>query len=119
MEKRIIIKLPAPKYLEQIISETFAFHRPLTIIEKNRKVRGRNKQNGLDMDLDLRISYLNRLQLLIYENSSLTKGAFKEIQEGYDFDYTIFKNYNPNFWKGHNIIEPNEAIKRFTVLEQE
>ena len=108
-----------PKYLEQVSGETFVFNRPLTIIEKNKKVPGRNKQNELDLDLDLRMSYVDRLQLVIYENSPLGKDAFNQVGEDYDFDYTIFKTYDHNFWKGHNILEPNEAIKKFTVLEQE
>ena len=106
-----------PTYLEQESGLTMGFNRPLTIIEKNRVVRGRNKQNELDMDLDFRISNLEKLQLVVYETSPLEKAKFEQLPEDKNFEYQIFKTYNPDFWNGHNILEPNAAIKKFTAIE--
>jgi hypothetical protein len=36
-----------------------------------------------------------------------------------DFEYQKFKKYNPEFWDGYNIIEPNAAIKAFTAPQTE
>jgi hypothetical protein len=30
---------------------------------------------------------------------------------------TYMPAYNPDFWKGYNIMEPNQAIKDYTVIE--
>ncbi len=57
-----------PKYLEQQRGETFGLDRPLTIIEKNRVVPGRNKQNELDLDLDLSFSQVDTYQFVVYES---------------------------------------------------
>jgi len=27
--------------------------------------------------------------------------------------------YDPEFWKGYNIMEPNQAIREFTVSEED
>lgn len=104
-------------YLEQEKGETVGIDRPLTIIEKNRHVPGRNKQNELDMDLDLLLGEVNKTQILIYDDRPLTESDYEILPEQDKFEYEVFKTYNPEFWKGNNIIEPNEAIKQFTTIE--
>ena len=106
-----------PKYLEQQRGETFGLDRPLTIIEKNRVVPGRNKQNELDLDLDLSFSQVNTYQFVIYESAPLEKSAYDKVDAEKEFDFATFKSYNPEYWEGTNIIEPNSAIQQFTTLE--
>jgi len=109
-----------PKYLELEKGEKFGVERPLTIIEKNKFVAGKRKQNELDLDIKLRVNQLNKLQLIVFENSNLEAAAFKEIaNKAEDFEYQTFKRYNPEFWNGYNIIEPNAAIKAFIAPEIE
>ena len=106
-----------PRYLEQQRGETFGLDRPLTIIEKNRVVPGRNKQNELDLDLDLSFSQVNTYQFVIYESAPLEKSAYDKVDAEKEFDFATFKSYNPEYWEGTNIIEPNSAIQQFTTLE--
>ena len=106
-------------YMEQETGETVGIDRPLTIIEKNKHVKGRRKQNELDLDLKLKLSQVHKLQLVVYENESLVPGELENLATTSNFDYPTFKTYNPDFWKGYNIIEPNAAIKSFTALESE
>ncbi|SDK72275.1 CarboxypepD_reg-like domain-containing protein [Salinimicrobium catena] len=47
-------------YLERELGETVGIDRPLTIIEKNRHVPGRNKQNELDLELDMRFGQVEK-----------------------------------------------------------
>lgn len=103
-------------YLEQEKGKTIGIDRPLTIIEKNRHVPGRNKQNELDMDLDLRFGEVEKTQMLIYEDLPMSEKDYEALQVKDDFEYRVFKTYNSDFWKGHNIIEPNAAIREFTAL---
>ncbi len=106
-----------PKYLEQEKGEAVGVERPLTIIEKNKFVAGRRKQNELDLDFKLKVGDLSKLQLVVYETSPVEKNAFETLKTSQEFDYKTFKVYNPEFWNGYNIIEPNAAIKAFTALE--
>ncbi len=121
--KMIFIKNPAGKYslsyLEREQGETVGIDRPLTIIEKNRHVPGRNKQNELDLDLDMRFGDVEKVQLVVYENRPLSGSEYDAVQEQEEFQYQKFKSYNPDFWNGYNIIEPNTAIKQFTAMETE
>ncbi|WP_423817923.1 carboxypeptidase-like regulatory domain-containing protein [Salinimicrobium sp. TIG7-5_MAKvit] len=121
--KMIFVKDEAGKYnlsyLERETGETVGIKRPLTIIEKNKHVKGRRKQNELDLDLDLRVSEIVKLQLVVYQTEAMAPGSLDNIAATDDFEYKTFKTYNPDFWSGYNIIEPNEAIKNFVALDAE
>ena len=106
-------------YVERETGETVGIDRPLTIIEKNKHVRGRRKQNELDLDINMKVSQVQKLQLVVYENETLAPGELEKLTAAVDFEYQTFKVYNPEFWTGHNIIEPNAAIKSFTALGSE
>ncbi len=108
-----------PKYLEREVGESFGIDRPLTIIEKHRKVRGQNKQNELDLDIKINVGQLRKYQLVVYENASLEESVFQNTTVSTLFQYETFKIYNPDYWKGNTIIEPNAAIKAFTALEED
>lgn len=108
-----------PSYVERETGESVGVDRPLTIIEKNKTVKGRRKQNELDLDVKIKLSNLEKLQLVVYENAPLEKSAFDSLEKSGDFEYKTFKVYNPDFWNGNNIMEPNAAIKKFTALEQQ
>lgn len=106
-------------YLEREQGETVGIDRPLTIIEKNRHVPGRNKQNELDLDLNMVFGQVEKVQLVVYEDNPLHASDYEALKEQEAFDYQKFKSYNPEFWTGYNIIEPNTAIKQFTAEETE
>lgn len=108
-----------PRYIEKEEGEGFGLERPLTIIEKNKFVKGRRKQNELDLDIKLKMGQTSKYQLVVYENKTMEEAAYQALKTSDEFDYQTFKAYNPEFWAGYNIIEPNAAIKAFTALEQE
>ncbi len=119
--KMIFIKDEAGKYnlsyVERESGETFGIDRPLTIIEKNKHVPGRRKQNELDLDLKLKVSEVQKLQLVIYQSEEIAPGTLENITTTANFDYQTFKAYNPEFWSGNNIMEPNAAIKSFVAID--
>lgn len=106
-----------PRYLEKETGESFGIDRPLTLIEKNKNVIGRRKQNELDMDILIKVSQLEKYQFVVYDSEELQKADFEKLETDKKFEYKTFKKYDPAFWEGYNIIEPNTAIKEFTALE--
>jgi hypothetical protein len=108
-----------PKYLEQEMGESFGIERPLKVIEKNKFVAGRRKQNELDLDIKINSGQVRKYQMLVYENSPLTSQDFEVMKPTTNFEYETFKTYNAGFWDGYDIIEPNAAIKAFTALEEQ
>ena len=90
--------------------------RPLKIIEKNKHVKGRNKQNELSMKIDAAFGGINRYELVIFNETPINNSVFETFEENNDVLPTYMPNYDPEFWKGYDIIEPNQAIKEFTSI---
>ena len=108
-----------PKYMEREEGESIGIDRPLKLIEKNKNVVGKRKQNELDMDILIKVSQRDKYQLIVFEDSeeSSTSVSVKKSKE--DFEYQTLKKYDPEFWDGYNIMEPNSAIKEFTAINAE
>ena len=94
------------------------FERPLVITEKNKIVRGRNKQNQLKMDLNISNRNKQRYQLIVFDTKKIDDNTFKNFEETGKILPENKTAYDPDFWKGYSIIEPNEAIKNLTIENQ-
>ena len=105
------------QYFETENASRFGIKRPLKIIEKNKNVRGRRKQNELYVKLDMAMINSNKNQVVIFDNVSISSTDFESFKENNTMLPTYMPAYNPEFWKGYNIIEPNQAIKDYTVIE--
>ncbi len=93
--------------------------RPLKIIEKNKNVKGRRKQNELSLKVDAAFGNRNRYELVVFDDSPISIAQYEAFKEHNNVLPTYMANYDPEFWKGYNIIEPNQAIKEFTSIDQE
>lgn len=92
------------------------FKRPLKIIELNKVVKGRNKQNELSMKVDAAFGNRNRYELVVFDETPINTAQYEAFKENNAVLPTYMPNYDPEFWKGYNIIEPNQAIKEFTSI---
>ena len=90
------------------------FNRPLAIIEKNKNVKGRRKQNELKLKIDASFGNINSYELVVFDENPINSEQFDYFKENNDVLPEYMPNYDPEFWKGYNIIEPNKAIKEFT-----
>ena len=103
------------RYLEEEMGAKVGIKRPLKIIELNKRVKGRNKQNELYLKLDMASSGINKHELILFDTQEITSQEFNAIKEDNSVLPTYMPNYDPEFWKGYNILEPNQAIKDFTA----
>ncbi|MBT8306482.1 MAG: carboxypeptidase-like regulatory domain-containing protein [Maribacter sp.] len=106
------------RYLEQENGTRVGIRRPLKIIEKNKHVKGRNKQNELSLKLDMATVGANKRELVVFDTESIPQSTYDSFTENNTILPTYMPNYNPEFWKGYAIIEPNQAIREFTSEEQ-
>jgi len=107
------------KFIEKVTENKFGVDRPLSIIEKNKYVKGRRKQNQVSLNLDV-ISYAkNKYEVIVFDAQNITDSEFSNSKENKNVTSSYLSKYDPNFWKGYNIIEPNTAIKQFKVIEEE
>jgi len=105
------------KYADAENGNKFRIDRPLKIIEKNKNTRGRRKQNELSSDIDFIISNKRKIELVVFENHALTEIDFSNFEEKPKTKPVYLPKYDPKFWKGYNVIEPNQAIKDFKSTE--
>lgn len=91
--------------------------RPIKIIEKNKNVKGRRKQNEIAGKIHFVVSNITKKELVLFKNESILKNEFDQFKEKASIKPIYLPAYDPEFWKGHNVIEPNEAIKSFKSIE--
>jgi len=104
-------------YLEIEDGSRVGIKRPLKIIELNKKVKGRNKQNEFSAKVDIRMNNVDKNELVIFDTDDITPSTFTNFKEKNTVLPTYMPSYNPEFWSGYNIIEPNQAIREFTAGE--
>lgn len=107
------------KYFEEEKGTSVGVERPLTFLVKKGSFLWKKKLDELDLEMNVNISSLNKTQMVIYETSPIETSEFESLNPTTNYDYQIFKKYNPDFWQGNNIIEPNAAIRSFTAMEEE
>ena len=57
------------------------------------------------------------IELVVFENESIAETQFNDFTEKANVNPTYLPKYDPDFWKGYNVIEPNQAIKDFKSIE--
>lgn len=107
----------SPTYIELENGSYMAVDRPLKVIEKNKNVKGRRKQNELSLALDIRMNQNVKYEMVVFETESISQTTFNNAKENTRVKATYLSQYDPDFWKGHTIIEPNNAIENFKVVE--
>ena len=106
------------RYLEKEHGGMAGAKRPLKIIEFNKVVKGKNRQNELSLKFDAAATNINKYEIVIYDTQDIDNSKFDGLKEDNTITPTYLANYDPEFWKGHTIIEPNKAIKAFTATEE-
>ena len=104
--------------LEYLTAETkfkTGIDRPIKIVEKNKFVKGRRKQNELKGEIRFKLDQKSTVTLVVFDSERLSKEEFENFEETKVFKQAQRNAYDPSFWEGYTIIEPNAAIKAFTV----
>ncbi|MCG2459861.1 carboxypeptidase-like regulatory domain-containing protein [Flavobacteriaceae bacterium F89] len=108
-----------PKYIEKELGNRAGVDRPLKVIEKNRHVKGKNKQNELSLHLDIINISTDKSEVVIFDTEKIDESQYNSVKENSTVKATYLSKYSPEFWKGYNIMEPNAAIRGFSVQEED
>ncbi|MBT8178327.1 MAG: carboxypeptidase-like regulatory domain-containing protein [Eudoraea sp.] len=106
------------RFIDKIIGNKMGVRRPLRVIEKNKYVKGRRKQNELSMELDISNFNREKYEVVVFDSDLISAVEFKNTEENESVRATYLSQYDPDFWKGYNIMEPNEAIRSFSAASQ-
>lgn len=89
--------------------------RPVKIIEKNKFIKGRRKQNELSGKIHFKLDQKSSVTLVVFDSEKVNEKVFESLQETKVFTPAKRDSYDPNFWEGYTIMEPNKAIKAFSA----
>ncbi len=107
----------SPKYLELTSGVFFGLDRPLKVIEKNKHVKGRRKQNELSLALDIEMTQNQKYELVVFDSENISESNYSSTLENTEIKASHLNKYDPSFWEGYTIMEPNTAIKAFEVVD--
>ncbi len=106
------------QFMEKIEGRLMGVNRPLQVIEKNKFVKGRRKQNELSLQLDILNNNLEKYELVVFNTAMVSGVELSGVEENTNLEAAYQSHYDPEFWKGYNIMEPNEALRSFTIPEE-
>ena len=75
------------------------FDRPIKLIEKNKNVKGRRKQNEISFKMDLIFDEKSSTELQIFESKKITKTEFDNIEGKNDVMPEYSEEFTTNFWE--------------------
>ena len=105
------------KFQESVIGRKMGVDRPLKVIEKNKNVKGRRKQNELSLGIDIVNFNTEKYEYVAFDSNIIPEASYKSANENHEIKATYMAKYDPAFWEGYTIMEPNQAIRDFKVLE--
>jgi hypothetical protein len=73
--------------------------RPFKIIEKNKIVKGRTKQNQISFNLDLMVNSLNKVELRVFHSKPIDFNMFKNLKEENKVLPEYVDEFKTNFWE--------------------
>ena len=107
------------KYQLQFLESEFKFRsgidRPIKIVEKNKYVRGRRKQNELLARINFNLDQSSNTTLIVFDDIPIKEGEYNKLKEQKSFKQDKLHSYDPNYWKDYSVLEPNQVIKSFKV----
>lgn len=110
------------RYQLQLLETTDRFRtgidRPVKIVEKNKFVKGRRKQNELNGRIDFQINNESTNTFFISGERSIDKKEFETVKENKKFSPAKLHAYSPYFWKGYTIVAPNGTVRSFEVTKE-
>lgn len=105
------------RFAENAQGSNIGIKRPLKIVEKNKNTQGRRKQNELVSNIHFILSNSSKQVLVVFETQTISENEFINFNENPKITPTYLPKYDPDFWAGYNIIEPNQAIKDFKIMD--
>ena len=103
------------QYLRVETKFSTGIERPIKILEKNKFVKGRRKQNELSGKINFKLDQKSTVTLVVFNSEKVDKASFESLTETKVFTPAKRDSYDPSFWEGYTIVEPNKAIKAFSV----
>ncbi|WP_417886016.1 carboxypeptidase-like regulatory domain-containing protein [Zunongwangia sp.] len=108
-----------PQYIEFKIAHTFGVDRPFKFLIKKGSWIWNKRLKEVKVQVGAIATNSYKTQVVVYDENPISEDTYDAVTPDINFEYKEFNEFNPDFWKGFNIIAPNQAIKSFSSLEEE
>ena len=75
------------------------FDRPIKLIEKNKNVKGRRKQNQISFRLDLITDVKTITELRVFDSKKITREIFEKVESKNEIMHEYLDEFTTNFWE--------------------
>ena len=86
-------------YAHVTYNQTFSIDRPIRLIEKNKNVKGRRKQNEISFKIDMAFNQENKTEIQVFESSKISIDEFEKIEETNKVLPEFLDEFTTNFWE--------------------
>tara|TARA_B100000401_G_scaffold405782_1_gene320868 strand:+ start:598 stop:2043 length:1446 start_codon:yes stop_codon:yes gene_type:complete len=86
-------------YVKINYGQRVGFNRNIKLIEKNKNVKGRRKQNQISFDMDLKVNVKVATELQIFESDKISEENFQNIDQKNLVTPEYLKEFTTNFWE--------------------
>ena len=86
-------------YAQVTSNQTFSIDRPIRLIEKNKNVKGRRKQNEISFKIDMAFDQENKTEIQVFESSKISIDEFEKIEETNKVLPEFLDEFTTNFWE--------------------
>ena len=101
--KMILSKFDNEKYSLSFAKINFGqrtgFDRPIKLIEKNKNVKGRRKQNQISFRLDLITDVKTITELRVFDSKKITREIFEKVESKNEIIPEYLDEFTTNFWE--------------------
>ena len=71
----------------------------------------------MSLKLDIQGNQLQKYELVVFESEKISQPSYDQIEVKKVIKATYLSQYDPTFWQGYSIMEPNAAIESFKVVD--
>ena len=86
-------------YAQTTSNQTFSIDRPIRLIEKNKNVKGRRKQNEISFKTDMSFDQEYKTEIQVFESTNMSDEEFKKIKEENKVLPEFLNEFTTNFWE--------------------
>ena len=86
-------------YAQITSNQIFSIDRPIRLIEKNKNVKGRRKQNEISFKIDMAFDQENKFEIQVFESSKISADEFETIEETNKILPDFLDEFTSNFWE--------------------
>lgn len=102
-------------FLQESRGNLASIQRPLKLIEKRKTGSWKRKQNEVSFEFSIRLSNIETKEYMLIEKEAISDLEYENFMPIYKVNKVRLKAFDPHFWDGYSILEPNDLLREFKI----